>query len=191
MSKLKEQIQEIQELCSKLILDEEFLNTLDKTVHIISEMLMTGHTVFACGNGGSYSTASHLTEELVGRYRSNRKPLPAVCLGADPAAITCIANDYSFEDIFSREFEALAKKDDCLIVFSTSGNSPNLLKVLDTARSKECLTIGILGKDGGKAKSYCDHLVIVPHNSAARIQEIHTFILHAICENLENSFNNE
>lgn len=187
MRKSRELLTELLELCNKIIEDEFFLNDLDNAVSLISKILNNGGTIFACGNGGSFTTAAHLTEELLGRYKSNRHPYPAICLASEPSSLTCIANDFGFEKIFEREFSALAKKEDCLIVFSTSGNSANIINALKAAKKIGTETIGILGKDGGHAKDFCDISIIVPHGDSARIQEIHSFILHAICESLEKT----
>jgi D-sedoheptulose 7-phosphate isomerase len=147
--------------------------------------LRAGGKVLACGNGGSAADAMHLAEELVGRYRSNRRSLPAVSLAADGTALTCIANDFGFEDVFSRQVEGLADKGDLLVCFSTSGNSPNILRALDAAKSKGAKSVALLGKDGGKARGKADFEIIVASSDTARIQEAHTLIVHALLEVIE------
>ncbi|NJN15560.1 MAG: SIS domain-containing protein [Oscillochloris sp.] len=151
----------------------------------IADGLLAGQTLFSCGNGGSAADAIHLAEELVGRYRANRRPLPAVCLNTDPGAITCIANDFGYDEVFARQLEALARPADLLVVFSTSGNSPNILNVLNRARERGVIAIALLGKDGGPARALADHALVVPSNDSARIQEVHGLLLHAICETIE------
>jgi D-sedoheptulose 7-phosphate isomerase len=155
---------------------------------VIATKLQAGGTVYTCGNGGSAAQALHLAEELIGRYRSNRSPLRAVCLNADPTALTCIANDFGFESVFSRQCEALLTDRDLLVVFSTSGNSDNVANALKVARSKRAATIGLLGKSGGKCRSMCDHSVVVTAagDDSAFIQEAHEVILHLICETLDH-----
>ena len=191
MKNSKKLLKELITLSEKILNEKVFFNNLHKASKAIVNCLKCGGVVFACGNGGSFTTAEHLTEELMGRYRSNRRALPAICLGANTPALTCIANDFSFDNIFEREVSALMKKGDVLCVFSTTGNSPNILRAVMTAKEKEVITIGILGKDGGKAKDTCDISIIVPHSDSARIQEIHTFILHIICEYVEKAFGDE
>ena len=150
--------------------------------------LRSGGKILACGNGGSAADAMHLTQELVGRYRSNRPSLPAVSLAADPTALTCIGNDFGFENVFCRQVEALAGPNDLLICFSTSGNSPNILRALEAAKSKGVKSVALLGKGGGKARGKADFEIIVANTDSGRIQEVHTLILHAILEVIEREF---
>jgi D-sedoheptulose 7-phosphate isomerase len=127
----------------------------------------------------------HLAEELVGRYRRERPSWPAICLNADPTLLTCIANDYGFEAVFSRQVEGLGKSPDILICFTTSGNSINILRALDAGKACGLKTVALLGKDGGKAKGKADWELIVESTDTARIQEAHTFLLHALLERVE------
>lgn len=161
------------------------LDQMEQIVAVVRDALLDGHTVYTCGNGGSATDAIHLAEEFVGRYRSNRRPLPAVCLNTDPGALTCIANDFGYEEVFSRQLAALSRAGDVLVCFSTSGNSPNLLAALEVARERGVISIALLGKDGGQALGRADHALVVNSNESARIQEAHTLILHAICEECE------
>jgi D-sedoheptulose 7-phosphate isomerase len=140
-----------------------------------------GGKVLTAGNGGSASDAMHLAEELVVRFMKNRRAFAAVAL-CDPTVITCAGNDFGYHSIFSRQIEALGKPGDVLIVFSTSGNSPSILRALETARRQSLITAGFLGKDGGKAKSLCDISLIVPSDLPHRIQEGHKILFHTICE---------
>ena len=151
----------------------------------IINSLKNGGKLLVCGNGGSAADALHLVEELVGRFRLNRQPLPAVCLSADSALITCIGNDFGYESIFSRPVTALGRHGDVLVVFTTSGNSPNVLKALDAASERGLITILVGGRDGGAALGKCDHELVVPSDSTARIQEVHTIILHQWLEMIE------
>jgi D-sedoheptulose 7-phosphate isomerase len=160
-------------------------DAINQLVVLVAERMLAGSTLFTCGNGGSAADALHLAEELIGRYRSNRRPLPALCLNADVTALTCIANDYGYEAVFARQLEGLARSGDLLVVFSTSGHSPNLLPALDIARERRVTSIAFLGKDGGAAKARADYAIIVPSQNGARVQEVHTLLLHAICEEIE------
>lgn len=149
------------------------------------EVLQGGGKILTCGNGGSATDALHLAEEFVGRYQSDRPSLPAICLSADVSVLTCIANDYGFEAVFSRAVEGLGQAGDVLVGITTSGNSANVLNALRVARTKGMKTILLSGRDGGHAKGLCDHEVIAPSRNTARIQEIHTLVLHCWLEMAE------
>ncbi len=157
----------------------------EQVLAVVSNALLAGHTVYTCGNGGSATDAFHLAQELVGRYRSDRRPLPAVCLNADVTALTCIANDFGYEHVFGRQLDALGKPGDVLVSLSTSGNSPNILNALRVARERDVVAVALLGKNGGPALAMADYAYVVPSHSTARIQEVHTLLLHAICEDIE------
>jgi D-sedoheptulose 7-phosphate isomerase len=161
---------------------------VDAMIVAVADALSAGQTLFTCGNGGSAADALHLAEEFVGRYRSNRRPLPAVCLNADPTALTCIANDFGYDAVFARQLAALGRPGDVLVAFSTSGNSPNIVQAMQTAREHELLVVGLLGKDGGAARALAHHAIVVPSADSARIQEVHGLLLHAICEEVEQRF---
>lgn len=141
--------------------------------------------VATCGNGGSAAEALHLAEELIGRYRGNRGPHRAVCLNADCTALTCIANDFGFEQVFARQCSALLGPGDALVVFSTSGASPNLVAALRAAHERGAMTIGLLGRDGGACAPLCDHALVVPLGDSGHVQEAHQVVLHAMCEVVE------
>lgn len=156
---------------------------------MIAERLMAGRTLLTCGNGGSAAEAMHLTEEIVGKYRDPRRPFPAVCLNADPTAITCIANDFGYDSVFSRQVEAFGRSGDVLVAFTTSGASPNVLKALDLAKRLGMERVGLLGKGGGVARGLCSHPIVVPDDAAGGdtglIQEAHQVVVHLILEVLE------
>ena len=183
MSYLQKDYQALKDCLDSL---EPQLSVIESTGTLIVDRLKGGKTIFACGNGGSATDSMHLCEELVGRYRDNRRPLPAVSLNTDSSVLTCIGNDYGFDAIFSRQIEALGKQDDILVGFSTSGNSENIALAFEKARAKGVTTILLSGKDGGKIKAIADHSIIIPSDNTARIQELHTFILHAWLELVEN-----
>jgi D-sedoheptulose 7-phosphate isomerase len=151
----------------------------------VLDRLRAGGTLYTAGNGGSAAQALHLAEELIGRYRDDRPPLRAVCLNADPSAITCIANDYGYAHVFSRQCEALLGEHDALLVLSTSGNSDNVVAALQVARRRGALAIGLLGNAGGRCAELCDHAIIVPGRDSAHVQEAHQVVVHLICEVIE------
>jgi D-sedoheptulose 7-phosphate isomerase len=147
--------------------------------------LRAGGKILTCGNGGSAADAMHLAEELVGRFKNSRRSLPAISLNADATLLTCIGNDFGFDEIFSRQLESLANENDLLVCFSTSGNSPNILRALETAKAKRVKSVALLGKGGGKAKGKADLELIIANNDGGRVQEAHTLILHALLEVIE------
>tara|TARA_B100000900_G_scaffold409995_1_gene426891 strand:- start:1326 stop:1940 length:615 start_codon:yes stop_codon:yes gene_type:complete len=172
--------------CKKELLKEQ--NQINKIINLIYLTIINGGKIFFCGNGGSMSDAQHLTAELLIRLRPkvNRKPIAAICLSMDSSSMTACSNDYNFDKIFRRPFEALVKKKDLLIVITTSGNSKNIIEVLKSAKKSKIKTIGLLGSKGGKSKKYCDEKIIVNSSNVARIQETHIFIGHYILESVEN-----
>jgi D-sedoheptulose 7-phosphate isomerase len=147
--------------------------------------LRNGGRILICGNGGSGCEAQHLAAELVGHYKTDRAALPAIALSADGALLTCLGNDFAFEEIFARQVEAFGQPGDVLLVFTTSGNSPNVLRALAVARRRSVKTIALLGRDGGAARGQADIELIVAHDETARIQEAHQFLLHAIMDIIE------
>ena len=151
------------------------------------EALRNGHKLLLCGNGGSTAEAQHLAGELMGNYTEHRAPLAAVSLTADSSVLTCIANDYGFDEIFARQVRALGQPGDVLVVFSTSGNSPNIVAALQAARQLDVKTIAFLGRDGGKAAALTDCPVTVRHTDTARIQEAHQFLMHALMDEIEKA----
>lgn len=150
--------------------------------------LRNGNKVLTAGNGGSAAEALHMSEEFVGRFRTNRRSLPAVALTADATALTCIGNDFGFDAIFSRQVEGLGQKGDVLVLFSTSGNAKNLTQSVAMARTKGVRTIGLLGRDGGALKGQCDLELIVEGQATERIQEVHQVVMHLILDAVEVAF---
>ncbi len=157
-------------------------------IHRVARMLATrfqaGHKALICGNGGSACDAMHFAEEFTGRYRADRAPLPVMAL-TDPGHITCTANDFGFEHVFSRAVECFARPGDVLFVLSTSGNSPNILRAAETAAARGATTVALLGKGGGALKGRCEHEWIAPGRTADRIQEVHMLVLHVLIEAVE------
>lgn len=155
---------------------------LDLASSLFSKTLAEGKTIFWCGNGGSASESSHLATELVGRFKENRISLPSISLNADTTAITCIANDFGYDEIYARQLQGLSKPGDLLLVLSTSGNSLNIVRALEQARISKVHSIALLGKGGGPAMALAEIPILVPGTETARIQEVHLLIGHTLCE---------
>ncbi len=167
------------------------LQTIDAEIvtacSVITNTIENGGIVATCGNGGSAAQSLHLAEELMGRYRADRRPLPGLCLNADPTLLTCIANDYGFDAVFARQCEALLKTGDLLVVFSTSGKSPNIIKALEVAQSRGAQTIGLLGPEHSPCHDLCDIAISTQGMDTAIIQDAHQVVLHILCEAVEQS----
>ena len=154
----------------------------NQSAEVFARALKQGNTIFWCGNGGSAAESSHLAVELIGRFKNNRRPLPSVSLNSDTSAITCIANDFGYDEIFARQLEGLAKPGDVLVVLSTSGKSENILRALRKANELGVTSIALLGKGGGPAANLANHRIVIESSETARIQEIHLLIGHTFCE---------
>lgn len=163
-------------------LQEDILKASQMSV----ETLKRGNKILLFGNGGSAGDAQHIAAELTGRYKTERRGLPAIALTTDTSAITAIGNDYGYQRIFDRQVEALANKGDLLIGISTSGNSPNVMNALRLGKEMGCQTLGMSGKGGGEMTTFCDLNLIVPANDTARIQEMHILIGHIICQAIDS-----
>lgn len=161
--------------------------TLRQAAIFAADALTSGHKLLICGNGGSASEAQHLTGELVGRFRTNRRPMAAISLASDATVLTCIGNDFDYDDVFARQVQALASPEDVLVAFSTSGRSASVLRALEAAKQIGARSIAFLGCDGGNAKNLADCAIVVRHQDTARIQEGHQFLMHALMDYLENS----
>lgn len=153
---------------------------------LILEAFKNGHKLLICGNGGSAAEAQHFSSELVGRYLTERRALPAIALTTDTSSLTAIGNDYGYSEVFSRQVQAYAKPGDVLVGISTTGNSPNVVAAASLARSLKLKTIALSGFDGGKLKAICDINLIVPSRSVPHIQEVHLVVIHAICDLVES-----
>jgi D-sedoheptulose 7-phosphate isomerase len=165
--------------------DPVCLEGMEDFVAAAVRTLRGGGCLLACGNGGSMSQAMHFAEEWTGRFRRERPPLPALAL-SDPTVLSCIANDYGYEEVFARQVEAHATRSDLLVLLSTTGSSPNLLRAAGTARDREVGTVALLGNGGGKLAPMVDVPIIVPEaRTSDRIQEVHLQILHAVIESVE------
>jgi len=166
------------------IADEEAQAALRVLATKLCETFQAGGKVMSAGNGGSFTDALHFAEEWTGRFRNSRRPYPALALG-DTSHMTCVGNDYGFDEIFSRMVESFAKPGDMLILLSTSGNSENLVRAADAGRAGGCTVVGFLGRGGGRMLPLCDHVVMAPGRGSDRIQEIHMMALHALIEETE------
>ncbi|HEX9593317.1 MAG TPA: D-sedoheptulose 7-phosphate isomerase [bacterium] len=178
-----------QQFLASAAVQQEAARTLAEPVAAAAEKviaaLRAGRKVLLCGNGGSAADAQHIAAELVGRYARERRGLPAVALTTDTSALTAIGNDYGFDRIFARQVEALAQAGDVLIAISTSGNSPNVLQAVETARQLGVGTIGLAGRGGGALRALVDLCLVAPHEETARIQELHITIGHILCDLVE------
>lgn len=164
---------------------DEHIAVLNKITQSLRTCLAEGHKVLLFGNGGSAADSQHIAAELVSKFFRDRKALPAIALTTDTSILTSVANDYSFEDVFARQIEALGQRGDVAIGISTSGNSPNVLKAMRMAKQKGLITIGLTGESGGKLKEVADICFHAPSNSTPRIQEVHITVAHAICDIIE------
>jgi D-sedoheptulose 7-phosphate isomerase len=153
----------------------------------VARALGNGRKLMLCGNGGSASDCQHIAAELVGRFVSDRRPLAAIALTTDTSCLTSVANDYAYDDVFARQVLGLGQAGDCLLAISTSGNSKNVMRAVDAARSIGVFTIGLLGRDGGALSGLCDLAIVVPSQTTARIQEAHILIGHTMCAMIEES----
>ena len=158
---------------------------ISASIETISDSFKNGGKLLLCGNGGSASDCQHIAAEFTGRFIKDRKPLAAISLATDTSALTCISNDYSYEEVFARQVSALGNKDDVLIAISTSGNSANVSRAIENAQTIGMKSISLLGKDGGSIKDMSNISIIVPSDSTARIQEAHILIGHTICGGVE------
>jgi D-sedoheptulose 7-phosphate isomerase len=167
---------------------ENQLPVIARITRLCVETLRKGRTLLTCGNGGSAAEAMHLAEELTGRYDKPRRALPAICLCSDASAMTCIANDWDFTFVFSRQVEALARKGDVLIMFTTSGNSVNCIRAARAMKKAGGKVVGLLGKGGGKVKPLCDLALVVDSQTTNHIQEAHQVVMHLILEAIDKQW---
>jgi len=172
-------------------LRQDLVPVIGESAARIIACLHAGGTVFWCGNGGSAADAQHMAAELVGRFERDRPAYASVALSTDTSILTSVGNDYGFDNIFSRQVEGLGKRGDILMALSTSGNSSNVIRAVELAKQKGMISIGLLGRDGGKLKSICDLSIVVPVANTARIQEMHSLIGHILCDQVETASNKD
>lgn len=185
MEKIRNIIKASIENKQKLLVNEELLKTIANIVEVIAKAFSDGKRVYFCGNGGSAADAQHLAAEFSGRFYTDRKALPAEALHCNTSYLTAVANDYSFDVIYSRMIDGIGQEGDVLVGLSTSGNSINILKAFETARQKKMITVGLTGETGGKLKAASDYLVNIPSTDTPRIQESHIMVGHIICQLVE------
>ena len=183
---IRERIQDSIKVKQSLLENSVLLNAVSDLADEIVRCIRNGGKLVLCGNGGSASDALHFAGEIVGRFQKERSPWPAVVLNADVATMTAIANDYSYDEVFSRQAEAHVTDKDIFIGISTSGNSKNVMKAVEVSRKKGAKTAALLGKDGGKIAPMVDYALVVPCNTTARVQECHICLIHILCEIAEN-----
>jgi D-sedoheptulose 7-phosphate isomerase len=190
MNTIKKDFIEAQELLNKFIETQGNLQNIEQAGQIMVDSLKNGGKIISCGNGGSMSDAMHFAEELTGRYRDDRPSIAAISI-SDPTHLTCVANDYGFEAIFSRYVESIGIKGDVLLAISTSGNSVNIIKAAEVAKQKGMKVVGLTGKSGGKLAQLCDVEVRVDHTGYSdRIQEIHIKVIHSLINYIEWNLHN-
>lgn len=177
----------IKQLIKESIMVKETLpvHDIQKITEAVINCYKNGNKILVCGNGGSAADAQHMSGEFLNRFKMERNPWPCIALTTDTSTITAIGNDYSFDDIFSKQVEAHGREGDILIGISTSGKSKNVIKAVETAKKKGMVSIGFLGNDGGNLGKLCDLPLIVNSKDTPRIQESHTLIMHIMCEIVE------
>ena len=180
----KSALNEAHQTIEKFLSDSEQLARCEAFSKLLTETFKSGGKLFTCGNGGSHCDAMHFAEEFTGRYRKDRAPLGALALG-DPSHVTCVSNDYGFNEIFSRQLVGLGRKGDMLVGLSTSGNSENVIRAFAAANEVGIKTVALLGRDGGKLKGMADLAIVIPAQTSDRIQEMHIKIIHTVIETVE------
>ncbi len=184
--RIKEAIQQSIDVKHKILSDNQLIELIEKVTDLCVTSLQNGGKILFCGNGGSAADAQHLAAELSGRFYFDREPLNAEALHVNTSFLTAVANDYSYDEVFSRMVKAQGKKGDVLFGFSTSGNSGNVVRAFNTAKELGITSIGLTGESGGKLKTLADYLFNVPSSDTPRIQESHILIGHIICELIES-----
>jgi D-sedoheptulose 7-phosphate isomerase len=169
-------------------LEKNCIEVISKSALVIIDSLKNGGKILICGNGGSAADSQHFAAELVGRFKKDRKPLPAIALTTDTSILTAWSNDYSFDTVFSRQIQALGNKNDVLFAITTSGNSKNIIEAVKIAKEMGIFTISLTGNNGGRIKEIADISIIVPSSDTARIQQAHSVIIHILCNIIENEF---
>ena len=187
MNKIQNIIQSSIQVKQELLNNEDLVSKIDNAVEIITIAFNSGKKVLFCGNGGSAADAQHLAAEFSGRFYKNRPALPAEALHCNTSYLTAVANDYSFNEIYSRLIEGIGNNGDILIGLSTSGNSANIIKAFKAAHKNEMITIGLTGETGGEMKSFCNILINLPSTDTPRIQESHILVGHIICQLVEEA----
>lgn len=182
---IEQNLKEAQQVLEQFLSDPKNIASIEEAGKLLTDAFKKGNKVISCGNGGSMCDAMHFAEELSGRFRENRKALPALSI-SDPSHLSCVANDYGYDNVFSRYIDALGNKGDVLLAISTSGNSGNVLNAISSAKAKGMTVIGLTGKDGGKMATLCDVEIRAPYSLYAdRAQEIHIKAIHSLIQIVE------
>lgn len=179
-----------QSIQTKIAAAEELPVPIEKAAIMMVEALIRGNKILSCGNGGSAGDAQHFSSELLNRYERDRPSLPVIALTADSSTITSIANNYSFDEVFSRQIRALGQPGDILLAISSSGNSRNVINAMEAALARDMTIVALTGKDGGEMAGFIsesDVEIRVPSSSTSRIQEVHLLVIHNLCESIENA----
>jgi len=185
LNEIKESFLDAQKVLSEFILNEANFSAIENAGDVMVKSLQNGGKIISCGNGGSMCDAMHFAEELTGRFRGDRPSMPAVAI-SDPSHITCVANDYGFDYIFSRYVEGMGKKGDVFLGISTSGNSANIINAVKIAKEKGLIVVGLTGKSGGEMAALCDVEIRVPWEKYSdRVQEIHIKVIHCLIQYIE------
>ncbi|MBY0415643.1 MAG: D-sedoheptulose 7-phosphate isomerase [Bdellovibrionales bacterium] len=179
-------LKDAQKVLNSFVANEDNIEKINSAISLMVESYKNDGRMFSCGNGGSLCDAMHFAEELTGRFRKERKPLAAMAIN-DPSHLTCVANDYGYDVVFSRYIEAWGNKGDVLLALSTSGNSPNVVLAVEAAKNKGMKVVGLLGKGGGKLKDMVDVAIVVDSPISDRIQEVHIKCIHIFIEGIERS----
>ena len=187
---IKSSLEKSSSVNSEVCLDKDFVFQLDKASRLLIETFQNNGKVLLAGNGGSAADCQHIAAEYMGRLNFDREPLPAISLTANTSNLTCIANDYGYDEIFTRQMKALACKEDSLIVYSTSGKSSNIIKLVKDARSRVKTIIALTGDYTDELSEYCDSVLSVKSSKTTRIQEIHAIAGHIMCECVEETLFN-
>lgn len=187
MEKIKAHFEEAERVLKIFLSDNHNFEAIEQAGSLLVQAIKDDGKIISCGNGGSMCDAMHFAEELSGRYRNDRKALPAISI-SDPSHLSCVGNDYGYEFVFSRMVEAIGRKGDVLVAISTSGNSANILRAIESARKQGIKVIGLTGKDGGQMAPLCDVEIRAPHSQYAdRAQEIHIKVIHSLIDFIERS----
>lgn len=189
-SKIKSILRDSINTKESILKDKEIMASIKNIVDVCFKTISNNGCIFFCGNGGSAADAQHLAAELTGKFKTDRKPLKGIVLGSNLSSITAIGNDYSFEDVFSRELEGLGSSNDLLVCYTTSGNSKNIISALKTANKLDIKSVLFTGNTGGNAMKNADISVCIPSNVTARIQESHITLSHIVFEIFEELFLN-
>jgi D-sedoheptulose 7-phosphate isomerase len=185
---LKDVLESFDESAQTIIKSKSIAKDLSLVIEVIINCLTHGNKIILFGNGGSAADAQHMAAEFIGRYLIERESIPAIALTTDSSILTALGNDYGFNDVFSRQCEALVKNGDVVIAISTSGKSENIIQGIKMAKKKGAIIVGLTGGNGGKLKSVTDHIIIIPSTKTPRIQEGHRIAIHTICELTEKYF---